>query len=763
MAQTAIGSTTLSLSYVARFTGTMEGTLAPQTLEGLWWARDAGVGGFISVSNASGGARNVSVQAVTASGESQPAQALSLAPHASQMLDLGTLVGRPLNAGEAGGLRVQFTGLEGEVNVTGGLENRKEGYSAVMSFWMPSVASTASPVTLAHAGLMVGAADAMMGFPAATRFSPYFALRNLTAQAVPVSLTLYTEQGQSLQGPVQSLQPLESRQVDMVRVLQGLGLANFSGMLTLAVSHTGQASDVMVAAGSVDAKGTYVFEVEGRTAEETLSKEAPYWSVRDGNNTMAALWNPSGNAEDVIVTLNYSGNAGKSGHYNFRVHIAPHATASLDVKELIAIQSPDSEGNVMPAGAQEGNFVFRGAAGVHSKLSLNANVGIFNVVKGTCYYGTIWCAGYTGLAISPASISLAVGGTQQINALGMYDDGSQPGVNSSTSWSCSSPSIASITQGGQVTAVASGSATINASASLPAYGQYSGYNPSCVALQVNRTFAAQAQAGIYKLLCTPNPITRAGTITCTVSGVSASQVSNWQFTSSNGSASGAGGQTTWSGVMVQSGTVQVNLTSGGSAQVSVTVNPRNFAVSAPVATLVANGAPGLPTLVTPPTNRGEDGVFGASLYTFGFSESAPAPIPSGPNTGFVYVGAFSDTSTYVYELNPGITNLNDPFYQHQYGRCGIPSAAAIVAAVTTHEAGLTNSHWSEVASALGGSNPGTLAEGSIGTPGTNPQTWITSLNQTITATYQSAFNAGKTEPTTNLPNNINYAPYSTCP
>ena len=33
-------------------------------------------------------------------------------PHnASQMLDLGTLIGRALSAGEAGGLRVQFTGL----------------------------------------------------------------------------------------------------------------------------------------------------------------------------------------------------------------------------------------------------------------------------------------------------------------------------------------------------------------------------------------------------------------------------------------------------------------------------------------------------------------------------------------------------------------------------------------------------------------------------------------------------------------------------
>jgi hypothetical protein len=496
MAQTAIGSTALSLSYVARFTSIMNGPPIPQTLEGLWWARDAGVGGSVSVSNASGGVRNVSVQGVAASGDAQPAQSLTLAPHASQMLDLATLMGRSLKAGEAGGLRIEFAGLMGEVNVTGGLENRQEGYSAAMPFWMPPVASSGLLVTLAHAGLMVGAADPLMGFPAGTRFSPYFAMRNLTTQAIPVSLTLYTEQGQALQGPVQSLQALESRQVDMVSVLRGLGLANFSGMLTLAVSHTGQATDVMVAAGSVDAKGTYVFEVEGRTAEETLSKEAPYWSVRDGNNTMAALWNPSGNAEDVIVTLNYSGKAGNSGHYNFRVHIAPHATASLDVKELIANQSPDSEGNVVPATAQEGSFVFRGAGAVHSKLSLNANVGIFNVVKGTCYYGTVWCAGYTGLAIGPASIASSVGGSQQINALGVYDDGTEPGVNSYTSWSSSDSSVASITPGGQVTGVAAGSATITASASLPKYGPYSGYNPSCATLEQNQTFPAQAQVQV---------------------------------------------------------------------------------------------------------------------------------------------------------------------------------------------------------------------------------------------------------------------------
>ena len=97
-----------------------------QTLEGLWWARDAGVGGFVSLSNATAEPRSVSIQSVTATGQAQPAQSFTLAPHANQMLDLLSLIGPLVSAGEAGGLRVQFAGRMGEVNVTGGLENRQE-------------------------------------------------------------------------------------------------------------------------------------------------------------------------------------------------------------------------------------------------------------------------------------------------------------------------------------------------------------------------------------------------------------------------------------------------------------------------------------------------------------------------------------------------------------------------------------------------------------------------------------------------------------
>ena len=64
--------------------------------------------------------------------------------------------------------------------------------------------------------------------------------------------------------PTQSLQAFEARQFDINSALQQSSLRGFHGILTLAVSHVGQLNDVIAAAGSVDAGGTYVFEVDGR-------------------------------------------------------------------------------------------------------------------------------------------------------------------------------------------------------------------------------------------------------------------------------------------------------------------------------------------------------------------------------------------------------------------------------------------------------------------------------------------------------------------
>ena len=85
---------------------------------------------------------------------------MTMAPHQTKLLEFAEGEAH----GAAGGLRVEFSGQLGDVNVLGGLENDLEGYSAMMPFWMaamPMQASAGPPATVAltNPGIMVGAAD----------------------------------------------------------------------------------------------------------------------------------------------------------------------------------------------------------------------------------------------------------------------------------------------------------------------------------------------------------------------------------------------------------------------------------------------------------------------------------------------------------------------------------------------------------------------------------------------------------------------------
>lgn len=118
--------------------------------------------------------------------------------------------------------------------------------------------------------------------------------------------------------------------------------------------------------------------------------------------------------------------------------------------------------------------------------------------------------------------------------------------------------------------------------------------------------------------------------------------------------------------------------------------------------------------------------------------------------------SFSDSSAYIWELNPGLTNTSDPFYQHQGPQGGScwATIAQITSAVQTHEVGTTQSHYSEVKAAWASENPATVANTIVGSS--------QYVFGQVAAAYSNAFSAGTVEPPTDLPANINYSPYSTC-
>ena len=69
------------------------------------------------------------------------------------------------------------------------------------------------------------------------------------------------------------------------------------------------------------------------------------------------------------------------------------------------------------------------------------------------------------IAVSPATASLSVGGTQQFTATGTYSDGSTADLTSTATWVTASSSIAGVSSSGVVTAAAAGSTTVTASQS----------------------------------------------------------------------------------------------------------------------------------------------------------------------------------------------------------------------------------------------------------------------------------------------------------
>src|SRR4029077_10421621 len=69
----------------------------------------------------------------------------------------------------------------------------------------------------------------------------------------------------------------------------------------------------------------------------------------------------------------------------------------------------------------------------------------------------------SSVAVSPASMSIQSGQTQQFTATAKYSDGSTANVSSTAAWTVSSGTIASVNNAGLVTAKAAGSATVKAS------------------------------------------------------------------------------------------------------------------------------------------------------------------------------------------------------------------------------------------------------------------------------------------------------------
>ena len=485
---------------------------AGHEFEGMWWKEEASVSGFVALSNTSAQPVRTTVEVSDGEGRLLGQHAATISAHGTKIVNLDEMRWADLSSG---GLRIVYDAPEEGLIANGQLEDTSNGYSASMPIRPLLMDSEKSASTsFAELGLMTGAADPMMSFPAGTEFKPFSVLRNISNEPVTVSPSFYWMQGGAARsGQLKSfvVQPAKTTSLDVQSLLSNAGLGNFNGSVNLVLDIQGKPHSLLLASGSVDQTKTYVFQVIPRAVRESASKSLSYWSTGNGDDTMVTVWNPADEAQDFVFTLFFSG-----GHYDLPIHLDARATRMFNVSEVIQNQIPDSAGNVISASIHEGSARISGTQGEVQDILVAIDAGTYNVHKATCSYYCIWCDGYIDAALGIVPFGVAKGGTKQLNVTAYWDGGTQYNVNNFVTWSSTKTNIATV-KTGSVTGVAPGTATISGFGSLAYYYNYCAYDPtSCPSDYQNQGGSGTGQVGPYQV----EPIATAsqGPAACSLKG-----------------------------------------------------------------------------------------------------------------------------------------------------------------------------------------------------------------------------------------------------
>lgn len=424
-------------------------------LEGLWWKQEPNVTGFVAVSNVSSHSLAIHLDVSDRAGDPIADHELTVASHETKFLQLPELSSA---ATHDGGIRATFAGQLSDLLIEGGLEDSLTGYSANVTF-APSAPdpSTASSNQYALLGLMVGAAEPMLKFPAGTIFIPYANLRNISAENARVTPVIWWMEGAApryARLAEMVILPFHSASVDFAALLSSAGLEKFRGSINLVLETAGPLHSLLVASGSVDQKNTYVFSVPPSATRESVAKALSYWSTGNGDDTMVTLWNPADDPQDFTFTLFFAG-----GRYELPLHMEGRVSRSFNISEIIENEIPDPEGRTIPITVHEGSAEIAGSKGANQHILAAMAAGTYNVVKATCQWYCVTCQGAVTGTVSTATVG--VGQSKQLSFTIHNHDGSQFDDSNAANWSSSNGGVATVSATGLAYGVAVGSVTIN--------------------------------------------------------------------------------------------------------------------------------------------------------------------------------------------------------------------------------------------------------------------------------------------------------------
>ncbi|GEM_PF-2001008 len=436
------------------------GAYRSSRLEGLWMvpAGDARLG--LILHNRTAVAASATVAITRRDGSVLLSRAVTLDPHGSRQFQSPEI--HQQAPGSVGGISIQHNGAPGAILAAGYIQSAARRLSASIPF--------VDPTTLFGSNIYGAGAQLGNTALAAENFTGQLLVRNLSAQAVPVTASLQCGETRASLG-TGTLAPGEARRL----TVPADAIACDTGAVGVEVTSPVKSS-LLGRWLSVGASGLVVeTAIHSVSPNANISGSDP-WLVDEETASILYVQNVGNSVAEFVPVIQYArhGHAEPMDHLEQsymvgQTFVKPGEVVAIDIRALRDQQTPDVHGRILPQDVNSGQIHWLRGSGP----ALVANVLTVSAARRTASTFAFFCCycnpRHVELRIQPQNVGGEVGQTQQMQA---YEDRTDchtmtwpvPISASQVSWGSSNIFVASVDGSGQVyMGPFPGSATIVAS------------------------------------------------------------------------------------------------------------------------------------------------------------------------------------------------------------------------------------------------------------------------------------------------------------
>jgi len=732
--------------------------------EGIWWLPNDSVNDYLILNNQGANPIQLDLSLFDSAGKSF-AQKVSLGPRQTSRFSVRKLVQLGGLTGSYGGIKISAAAHAGTLDSLHFLFDTQVGFSALLKMFDHDPNTIIAERDNAKTGvwtlrapmLALTQPDPALAFPQGTTLQPQLFIRNTTNKSLSAALRFNwrgdTTTGK-VQGPTLQLRPNETRRIDIASLQDGKILPKDAPWTSVTITTNSLPDALMAVAASYDA--TLLHGAQTPFSDQlAFAWEGGMWEYDAQHDSLMTTGNGGTKPTRAALTLFY--NRG-TARYDLEQTLQPDEQMWIDVGKLIREHVPDKSGKVLPADLSSGSYEFRDLGDPLAGTLFEGKV-IYEKTYGHVIYGCMNCCDYTSpyLTFDPLGIPLLGNAPNGVWATDCNQNDWDVSSDYYGSWTTGNTTIAKVDSDGNHTGVAVGST------STYVYGPLmTQHGRICY----NTDQHGSGGDNVITLNC-PSSVVRAANAPCSVSGApSGTTFSGWKFTDSNNntvSRSGNNNVSSWSGIMVTSGTVTVNASSSQDPlTASITVTARSSFTFAAVSSTVVpnNSSPGPGCTLSIPSPPVRNSALGSYCLEAPDSFTDTAVSDSGLNQGYHYVMSISSSSqgtptAYYYVISPDLSNTSSAFYKAQTGTYnaqtnpnGYISGSNLLTDAIRHESGTVNSHYQNYVTAQNNPayNLGVVGEAETGPPSQSQADFESKVNSDLTAARNTVIASTNVEP-----------------